>query len=340
MSEWFAKVAACPACGSPSIEPHFKMIYWLEYPLEFYLCNNCAARFANPMPGNEVIAKGNDALVRYYSRGRRFEHEFRDARQAYLRGKLFARKLRKFKPHGRLLEIGCYNGFFLAGIRDHCDWQVEGVEIAASLVAFARAKLKLTMHQGVLEEISLPAGAYDFIIFNDLIEHITQPDLFLRSVANLLAPKGRVQLITPNANQDTAFAKRASDLGTPIHIMLNHIMFFSPKSLRLALERAGLKPLQIYGYDIQHALKDFNVWGLGPVGEIVKGPSMQEVVAHMANDFSADWTDAKIAELKSHPKVSIAYGIIKEVLPNLFRIKIPESLGIGHELFALAERVE
>ena len=338
MSDWFPPLKNCPACDSAAIATHFKMIYWQEFPLDFFLCKNCGARFANPMPGNSLIARGNNALVRHYSRGRTFDHEFRDARQAYLRGKLLGRRLMKWKKAGRLLEIGCYNGFFLAGIRDTSDWQVEGVEIASELVKFSREKLNLKMHQGVLEEIALPEGSYDFIVFNDLIEHITQPFVFLQSVARLLASGGRVQLITPNASQDTAFAKRASDKGTPIYILLNHIMFFTPKALRLGLERAGLRVRQLYAFDIQHVAKDYGLFGLGKVGEIERGPSFKEVENLPVQDFSKEWTPERLRELKEHPKVSLQYGFFKEVLPKVFMLRIPESIGIGHEVFALAEK--
>lgn len=314
------------------------MIYWQEYPLNFHLCRNCGARFANPMPSNALIERGNNALVRHYQRGREFVHEFKDARQAYLRGKLLAKKLSRWKARGKLLEIGCYNGFFLAGIRENSDWDVEGVEIAPSLVKFAREKLDLKMHQGVLEELQLPPEQYDFIIFNDLIEHITKPDLFFAQVARLLAPGGRVQLITPNANQDTAFAKRASDKGTPVYIILNHIMFFTPKALRIALERVGLVPQQLYGYDVQYALKDYGLFGMGAVGQIHKGPSFKDVSRESLQDFSADWTPARLLELRQHPKVSFFYGLVKEELPSLFRLRVPESVGIGHEIFAIAEK--
>lgn len=314
------------------------MVYWHEYAFDYYLCKNCGARFANPMPGNDIIAKGNDALVRFYQKDRSFDDEFRDARQAFLRGKLLGKKLKRWKKNGKLLEVGTYNGFFLAGIKETSGWEVEGVEIASSLVIFARDKLGLNIHAGVLEEVALRENDYDFVVFNDLIEHITQPSVFLAKVFSVLKPGGRMQLITPNASQDTAFAKRAYDLGTPLHIILNHIMFFTPKALRLAAESAGFTIKSLYCFDIAHVLKDYGVFGLGKVGKIEKGPSFSDSEGIKLRDFTKEWSPAKIDELKKHPKVSLGYGFFKEILPKAFTLKIPEALSIGHEIYALAEK--
>lgn len=306
--------------------------------MNFDDCGNCGLTFANPMPSDDLISQGNAALVRLYHQGKSFSQEFREARQSYLRGKMFARTLRRWKKHGRFLELGCYQGFFALGVKDNCDWEVETLEIAAPLASFVREKLGLTCHEGTLESAELKQGSYDFVVCHDLIEHINQPTIFLKQLGGLLAPGGRVQILTPNTIQDFAFNRRAHKAGTPPTILLNHIMNFSPTALRLALELSGLRVRKMYCFDIRHALKDFGIFGLGKPGKIPAGPSLRETLQLPERTLLSEWNPARLQELRQHPKTGIAYGIFKEVLPKWFRMRVPPALGIGHEIFAVAER--
>jgi len=339
--DYFPPFLDCPICGSSRIQPRLKINYWRENALSFSECDECRACFANPMPSSELITRGNEALVKWYQQGRTYEAEMRDARQAYLRGKLLARRLKRIRRRGTLLDVGCYNGFLLLGVKDHCDWTVEGVEISNELSDFIRDKLGITCHNGILEDLQLPANKYDFILCHDLIEHINQPVQFLKEIARILAPQGQIQLITPNALQDLAFAKRAYDRGTPITMVLNHILLFSPHALRIALEKSGLHVRKLYCYDVRYALRDFGVFGLGDAGGVTEGPSMEDALklsTQNSNQKKPEWSLEMLSELRTHPKVSSFYGFIRETLPRLFQLRVPEKIGVGHEILAIAEK--
>ena len=292
------------------------------------------------MPDDDAITLGNDALVRFYEVNKTKETEFREARQAYLRGKLLGKKLMRWKRGGRSLELGCYHGFYSLGIKDHSDWSVEGVEISSKLGNFINSKLKLKCHVGLLEGLKLPDNSYDFIICHDLIEHINQPDLFIKEVARILKPGGRIQIITPNAYQDLAHSRRMFIAGLTPHMLLNHICYFTPEGLRLALERSGLKVVKQYSYYIQHVLKDFGWFGMGKVdsSKNTKIPSAREMLQTPMNPEIEIWSDQTLHELRTHKKVGTLYGFVREVLPALFTVHVPASLKIGHEIYALAEK--
>ncbi|MGZ6334095.1 MAG: class I SAM-dependent methyltransferase, partial [Bdellovibrionota bacterium] len=223
MGDFFPAATRCPICDSPKIARELTIHYWREFPLQFDRCSECGATFANPMPADSVIRDGNNALVRWYQKDQSFDDEFRNARQNYLRGRVLAGRLSRWKKHGRLLDVGCYNGFLALGVRDHSKWEAEGLEISDELSGFIREKLKVPCHNGTLESLGLPSDHYDFILCHDLIEHINQPERFLSELARILKPGGRIQIITPNAIQDLAFAKRADRAGTPLTMLLNHI---------------------------------------------------------------------------------------------------------------------
>lgn len=338
MDKYLPAAAACPICEAAELNPAFRVNYWQEFPLQFVDCAGCGASFANPMPSDQAIGLGNDALVRHYQAGATPEGEFRDARQAYLRGKMLAARLRRWKKKGKLLELGCYHGFFALGVRENCDWEVHGLEISGELASFVNEKLGVFCYLGTFEEAKVPEGTYDFIVCHDLIEHINKPSIFLEQLAAVLRPGGRVQIITPNAHQDLAFVRRSSAEGHPSAMLLNHIMYFRPRTLEIALRKAGLEPRKLYTYDVRHALKDFNVLGTGTPISKAPAPSAFEVLKNPKREVLKWWTPDRLRELKNHPKVSARYGFLKETLPRAFQLKVPPALEIGHEIYALAEK--
>jgi SAM-dependent methyltransferase len=290
------------------------------------------------MPSDQVISDGNNALVKWYGRGRTFEHDFKDARQAYLRGKLLGGKLTRWKRQGTLLDIGCNNGFLGLGIRDHSEWEVHGLEISDEMANFVSEKLKIPTHHGTLEAAQLPGESYDFVICHDIIEHVNQPEKFISELARILRPGGRLQIITPNGLQDLAFAKRAFLAGTPLTMLLNHIMYFSPRALEIGLKRAGLRIVKSYCYDVRYAAKDFGLFGMNPPRDIQPGPEMKNALELPVRDELSKWDASKIEELRAHPRTSGFYGFFRETLPHILTFKVPPSLGIGHEIYALAEK--
>lgn len=336
------KAAHCPLCQSPRLSDAFEVQYWREHTLTYNDCAACGAVFANPMPSDAVITQGNEALVRRYQQHRSLEQEFREARQAYLRGRMLARSLTSWKKHGRVLELGCYHGFFSYGIKNHSHWEVEGLEISSELSRFVQEVLGMTCHCGTLESLSLPQDRYDFIVCHDLIEHINQPTRFLQQLSRILAPGGRIQIVTPNAHQDLAFTRRAWRAGIRMPMLLNHIMYFRPRTLKHALSAAGLKIRNLYCYDVRHVLKDFDVLGRGtPVPSRLEQqeiPSIADALTFEARKTLSLWTPEKLTELRTHPKVSLSYGLLNVRVPELTTMHVPASWELGHEIYALAEK--
>lgn len=328
----------CPICNSDKLRPAFQAYYWRENRFDYFDCHSCMATFANPMPNNSLISKGNDALVRLYHQGRSFSQEFREARQAYLRGKLLARKLKRWKRKGRLLELGCSHGFFALGVKENSEWEVEGLEISTELCTFVKNTVGINCYRGTLEEASLPENHFDFVVCHDLIEHINQPQIFLKKLSSILSYGGRVQIITPNAKQDLAYSRRAYAAGLPVVMLLNHIMYFRTPTLKLALNKVGLHPVKFYCYDIRYALKDFGYFNMGKPVNGGEAPSMNDALQLEEKNTLSLWTRDKIKELRNHQKTSWTYGFVKETLPKAFTLHVPPSLEIGHEIYALAEK--
>lgn len=156
------------------------------------------------------------------------------ARRASARRRLFT--LRQRVPGGRLLDVGCAAGFFLAEARAH--YRVRGVELSDYSSRFAREQFGLDVFSGTLHEATFAAGSFDLVTLWDVIEHVPDPAAVLAEVARVLAPGGRVVLTTGDIG-----STYAQQRGVQWHLMTPpwHLYFFSRATLASLAARAGLR---------------------------------------------------------------------------------------------------
>lgn len=142
---------------------------------------------------------------------------------------------RRVGRKGRLLDVGCALGDFVAAARD-AGWDAEGVEISAFAAAEARSR-GLTVRTGTLEQLRLPQASYDVVTLYDVIEHLEDPLATLREIRRILKPDGLLHLVTPNVG-----GLQARLLGRHWYHYKpgEHLVYFSPATLRVAIERTDL----------------------------------------------------------------------------------------------------
>jgi 2-polyprenyl-3-methyl-5-hydroxy-6-metoxy-1,4-benzoquinol methylase len=151
---------------------------------------------------------------------------------------------------GRLLDIGAGEGMILK-IAEENGWTVEGTEIASAMVRHMRDDLGLNVHHGVLEDITLPAHAYDAVILNHVLEHVKNPRSTLEKVAQLVKPSGVVRIEVPNL---AGISSRGKNIQSRLRLKPNpwkhystghHFWFFTPRTLRHTIETSGLELLMM-----------------------------------------------------------------------------------------------
>lgn len=155
-------------------------------------------------------------------------------RRALARRKLW--RLRRLARSGRLLDVGCAAGFFLAEASRHYD--CEGVELSAFASAFAREQLGLTVRTGTLAEARFESASFDLVTLWDVIEHVADPREQLEEVARLLKPGGHAVLTTGDIESGYARARGADWplMGPPWHLY-----YFSRATLARMAAAAGLR---------------------------------------------------------------------------------------------------
>ncbi len=138
---------------------------------------------------------------------------------------------------GNLLDIGCGNGEFLYLMQKR-GWDVSGADPSRVAVSNARklvpgAKFKT----GKIYDLKF-SRKFDAITFWHVLEHEPRPLKFIKSLVNLVSPKGKIFLEVPNSDSLLLrlFKSDYNWLMVP-----EHIFYYSPSSLRYLFNRAGLR---------------------------------------------------------------------------------------------------
>lgn len=216
----------CPLCGAPSREFVTRKS---EY--DYYRCLSCGLVRVDPFPTKEQ-------LDRYYTQAyNQYRYSFALPISNPSRRKLrYLKAVERFRPRGRLLDVGCAYGHFLENARLH-GWRVEGVEPLAEARILAQSRFRLTIHEAIDRA---PAGVFDAVTLWHVIEHLPAPLDALQSVRARLVQGGILALATPNIGSLSARITGASWgwLSPPDHVML-----YSRATLTTLVEQAGFKVL-------------------------------------------------------------------------------------------------
>jgi SAM-dependent methyltransferase len=179
-----------------------------------------------------------DDVVRYYEDLEDESYEAGRAQRCLQFRKILAR-LKRVRPAGRLLDVGAGTGM-LVEEAGRMGYRAEGVEPSRWLQAQAAAH-GLPVRLGTFPHPECP-GPYDVITLIDVIEHVSQPLQLLRAVRTALAPGGVVALVTPDVR-----SVMARLLGWKWwHFRVAHVGYFDRKTLELAMEKTGFRPLSMH----------------------------------------------------------------------------------------------
>ncbi len=139
---------------------------------------------------------------------------------------------------GKALEVGCAAGFSMQVLSER-GFEVFGIEPSAAIRALAQQRFgKDRIHAGTLDDAPFAAGSFDLIVMWDVLEHLPDPLCALRKARELLTPSGRLVLETQNVE---AFAARMLGKRWTHFKHDEHLVHFSPATLRKALELSGFE---------------------------------------------------------------------------------------------------
>jgi SAM-dependent methyltransferase len=151
----------------------------------------------------------------------------------------------------RVLDIGCAEGAFGESLKKSRGIEVWGVEPVKSAATTAMAKLDRVIEGVFGPGTALPAGTFDCICFNDVLEHMPAPEMALRYARDLLAPGGVVVASIPNVQyfpmvwQLMIYGRwEYEDAGI---LDRTHLRFFTRSSIVNMFEREGFTMGRVCG---------------------------------------------------------------------------------------------
>jgi len=118
-----------------------------------------------------------------------------ERRNPYGKIVFYLREIRKMKPSGSLLDIGCAYGLFLAHARKY--YHTTGCDISAHAIAEARRRLPdEDIFQADIETLSIDK-TFDVITCFDILEHVEKLDKAFEKTRMLLKDGGILVLTVP-----------------------------------------------------------------------------------------------------------------------------------------------
>lgn len=210
-------------------------------------------------------------------------HEGKRRYLAYLVGLLRGEGLRG----GRVLDLGSGLGFFLSSLERE-GFTGFGIEVSAEAVREAR-RLGGSRHARGDADAPLPFRDASFaaVTLFDVIEHLRDPDAALAECRRVLAPGGRLLVITLNAG---SLARPFLGRRWSFHLDPTHTILFSKRSLASALRRAGLRPTRLTTISNFFTVGEGNAWlkPLRRVGRVVATPWLGDSLLAIAAKQTPD----------------------------------------------------
>ena len=225
-------VASCSICD-------FKMSYFQSKDqYSHYLCQNCKTISVYPIPRNldELYSdKSNYAGVGPVSTGYfKVQREL----QRFLEAALI-----KFSTSPKILDIGCSTGSFLSFAKE-MGFVTTGVEPSQKLSDHAKSNGHEIVNSDFLPDLFLNES-FDIITCFDVIEHVSDPKVFLQNVVSLMSPTSYLLIKTPNMNSLwanlTFLVSRKFRLPSSVLTPPHHVHNFTNQSLDYLANLEGLK---------------------------------------------------------------------------------------------------
>jgi SAM-dependent methyltransferase len=255
----FRPVSACWICGELSLTPfheyRFDLKAYAEQDPDLDTYSGRTGRLARCRSCGFAQPQEIPTLPRFFDRmyDQRWSADWvASEHDATYKDFIFRSILRKLdtrvRAHPRrLLDVGAHAGRFL-WLAKQAGWDVEGIELNPRTAAYAHQRTGAPVHQINAQTLADTGARFHAITLTDVLEHIPEPVVLVRTVARLLEPGGCLAVKVP-CGRSQWFKERLLSRVTRHDVSLAgnlvHVNHFTPRSLKLALERAGLTRVEV-----------------------------------------------------------------------------------------------
>lgn len=229
---------SCLICGKTDVQVLFRG----HEQAQVVRCKNDGLIFLSPRPSVGYLREFHGRFVRKDNL-----QLFDSYRQNILSRE--AEVIKKLKPGGNLLDVGCATGTFFENFQSAA-WRLFGVDTAGLGVAQARTKYGADVFCGTLREAEYPSESFDVVTLLDTIYYAPDPRAELIEINRILKPDGLLAVEIPGLNYTLLREKG------PICWLMDrkwsrglansfHLFYFSPRTIRTLLEGAGFGVIEM-----------------------------------------------------------------------------------------------
>ncbi len=203
----------------------------------FKQCNACDFIYLDPMPSqNELNRQYTNPDVEAEPT---YDKASSRLRRAYI-------KLPRFLPYAyrkETIDLGCGGGF-IAHVLSLVAKSSTGVDINSNAIAYADKRFHRPKFLCIDFVDLLNHGIqYDFVYSSEIIEHVSDVNLFMRVLYGLTKEKGYAYITTPDLGHPKVPHNIADwDVFNPPV----HVQFFSKKTVKKLFEKYGFEIIKIY----------------------------------------------------------------------------------------------
>lgn len=152
--------------------------------------------------------------------------------------------IQKYKASGKLLDVGCGEGFFLAYAGRYYD--AHGIDISEYAIREAKYRAnQVTISLGDATNLDYKNESFDIVTCFDLLEHLPDPQLAIQEFYRVLKNNGIVIIRVPNTDSIGARLKKEEWFG---HRDKTHISLLSNEEWIDLLKTNGFEILEVF-YD-------------------------------------------------------------------------------------------
>ncbi len=225
-------IVPCPVCDNA--ETNY-FVTKNDYP--FNRCTGCDFVFLNPMPDQNTL---NEL---YMDSEKEPEPTYNKSSSRLRRAFI---KLPRFLPYAigkNTLDFGCGGGF-VAHALSFIAKTSTGVDISENAVEYAKQRFKRANYY-CMDFVQLldSKNKYDFVYSSEVIEHVSNINLYMKALENLVKKDGYLYITTP----DLGHPKVPEDITEwDVFCPPIHVQHFTRKTVAILFQRYGFKIIKFY----------------------------------------------------------------------------------------------
>jgi len=198
---------------------------------ELLKCKKCGTVTVDPFP------KVEELIEFYQSYEGSTDYRVKEVKKI-ARARKRIKRIMKLSKGNKFLDIGCNYGFTIKAASD-LGLNAHGIDIDETAVNISKETFGQEKYTAISVEDYAAAGyKADMIYTSEVIEHVPSPEIFIKSISEILNKDGILYLTTPDGGHFSLpkdFTKW-DDVMPP-----EHITYFTRKGMKNLLEKNGFK---------------------------------------------------------------------------------------------------